>query len=880
MNKQPITQTSYSPEIKRNKGISPLWILPILTLLLAGWLVTKAIQDSGERIQIYFSNAQGLVAGRTTIRYQGLEVGMVRDIKLSSDLDSIYVEADIYPEATRLLSNSTRFWLVKPTASLSGVSGLDALVSGNYIAIHPDNDEDDKGEHSGVFHASDNAPSDLISNGGLVISLQADNLGGLSIGSQIVYKKIPIGEVVSYQLDSDAQAVLIQASIKEEYRHLITSKSRFWNVSGIGTSLGFDGIDVQLESLSAMIGGAIAVDSPDGGETVEQQHQFRLYKDLKTAGRGIPISIELPDNNGISPSGTSIIYRGLEIGQVTHLQLSGDHSQIIAHAAIQPAFSDLLTRGSQFILQEAKVSLTGVENLSNLIKGNYLTLIPGSGERTRQFTALRKLDYQQSQSHTVELTLKSDSAYGLSSGAPLLYRGVNVGIIKEIELATDHVEFQVLIEQQYEALIRSQNRFYVTGAARAELNASAINFSVSPLKQLINGSISFISEGNDKIQPTYQLYATQSLAELAQYQQSGSHTLYLTAPAMPPVQVGSPLLYRNLKVGSVNQFTLKPHGVEIEVSIDNQYQHLIDEQTVFWNQSGIEINASLSKVQIQAAPLQSILQGGIAFDRLQGIENKHGQFWKLYDNYQQAQKFGEAITLIAKGSQGITQGTPIKYQGVEVGEITKVSPSFSDEEVTFSARIQPNYAPFIARSGSVFWVTKAKVGLDGISNLDSLLSRSIDVKPGHGEKSNSFTLADNPYHAEGVQFMLQNENKGSIAAGTPVLYRGVEVGEVTEVRLGTLADRVISTIEILPQYAYLVRQNSVFWNTSGVDVSIGLSGANIKAGTFDSLVRGGITFSTPEQKQLAEPAPAGHSFYLYPAPQDDWKHWKTAIPQP
>jgi len=114
MSKQNSSQKSYTPDVRKNKGISPLWILPILTMLLAGWLVAKAIHDAGQRVQIYFSDAQGLVAGRTTIRYQGLEVGMVRDINLSKDLSNIYVDADIYPEATQLLNKNTRFWLVKP----------------------------------------------------------------------------------------------------------------------------------------------------------------------------------------------------------------------------------------------------------------------------------------------------------------------------------------------------------------------------------------------------------------------------------------------------------------------------------------------------------------------------------------------------------------------------------------------------------------------------------------------------------------------------------------------------------------------------------------------------------------------------------------------
>ncbi|MFV0485632.1 MAG: intermembrane transport protein PqiB, partial [Vibrio fluvialis] len=523
MSNEPTKQKAYSPDVRRNKGISPLWILPILTMILAGWLVVKAIHDAGDRIQIYFSDAQGLVAGRTTIRYQGLEVGMVRDIKLSSDLNSIYVEADVYPEATRLLSADTRFWLVKPTASLSGVSGLDALVSGNYIAIQPGSNIDGQSDHPDEYHALDSAPSDLLANSGLTISLKASDLGGISIGSQIVYKKIPIGEVYSYQLDEDAKSVIIQASIKNEYRHIITSESRFWNVSGVGTTVGFDGIDVRLESLSALIGGSIAVDSPDGGEPVEQNTQFRLYRDLKTAGRGIPVKIDLPDNNNINPSGAPIIYRGIEIGQITNLQLNND--KIVASAAVQPAFSDLLNSGSHFVLEEAKVSLTGVENLANLVKGNFLTLVPGEGDRARHFTAVRKAEFSQEQSRSVALKLIAESSFGLEKDAQVLYRGVAVGSVTAVKLAADKVEFDVLIDKQYASLVRSQSRFYVTGSASAALTESGLSVSIPPAKQLLTGSISFVSEGSEKTQQSYRLYQNQSLAEIAKYNQSGSQTL-------------------------------------------------------------------------------------------------------------------------------------------------------------------------------------------------------------------------------------------------------------------------------------------------------------------------------------------------------------------
>jgi paraquat-inducible protein B len=847
-------------------------------MILAGWLVVKAIHDAGDRIQIYFSDAQGLVAGRTTIRYQGLEVGMVRDIKLSSDLNSIYVEADVYPEATRLLSADTRFWLVKPTASLSGVSGLDALVSGNYIAIQPGSNIDGQSDHPDEYHALDSAPSDLLANSGLTISLKASDLGGISIGSQIVYKKIPIGEVYSYQLDESAKSVIIQASIKNEYRHIITSESRFWNVSGVGTTVGFDGIDVRLESLSALIGGSIAVDSPDGGEPVEQNTQFRLYRDLKTAGRGIPVKIDLPDNNNINPSGAPIIYRGIEIGQITNLQLNND--KIVASAAVQPAFSDLLNSGSHFVLEEAKVSLTGVENLANLVKGNFLTLVPGEGDRARHFTAVRKAEFSQEQSRSVALKLIAESSFGLEKDAQILYRGVAVGSVTAVKLAADKVEFDVLIDKQYASLVRSQSRFYVTGSASAALTESGLSVSIPPAKQLLTGSISFVSEGSEKTQQSYRLYQNQSLAEIAKYNQSGSQTLQLFAPELPPVNAGSPLLYRNLKVGTVSSFKLTQSGVVIEAKIENQYKHLITSQTVFWSRSGVEVNASLSGVSIKAAPLQTLIQGGIEFDNINGVENKQGELWKLYPDYQQAQKYGEEIMLVAQGNTGITVGTPIKYNGVQVGEITDVLPDFSSPQVRFKARIQPTYAPYITKAGSVFWLAEAKVGLKGVSNLQNLISKAIEVKPGSGKATKQFTLSAMPYQAKGITFSLQSETRGSIDVGTPVLYRDIEVGRVTDVRLGNFADRVISTIEIESKYAYLVRENSVFWNTSGLDVSIGLSGANVKAGTLDSIVRGGITFAIPEQKQLTAAAKAGQSFYLYPTPQEEWKKWRTAIPKP
>ncbi len=870
------SQKSYSPDVKSGRGLSPLWLLPILTLVLAGWLVFKAIQDAGERVQIYFSDAQGLVAGRTTIQYQGLEVGMVRDIKLAEDLGSIYVDADIYPEATKLLGKGTRFWMVKPTASLSGVSGLDALVSGNYIAISP-GEEDTEAET--VYKALERAPADIRAQKGLSITLTARDLGGLSIGSQIIYRKIPIGEVYSYQLDEEAKNVLIQASIREEFRHIITDDSRFWNVSGLGATIGFDGVDVRLDSLSSLIGGAIAVDSPDGGEPVAEHSEFRLYPDLKTAGRGIAVKVTLPDDNNLSAS-APIMYRGIEIGQVTDLQLRDERKNIVASAAIQPAFSDMLTSGTRFILEEAKLSFSEVRNLSNLVKGNYLTIVPGEGKRARSFTAIRQNDFDRQQARSISVQLIADNSFGLDKGANILYKGITVGSVDAVKLVDEHVSIDTLIDVNYAHLIKSKNRFFVTGSASAELTESGLNINVPPAKQLLTGSISFVSEGTNDTLKHYKLYQNKSLAELAKYNLSGSTKLTMYASQLPPISKGSPLLYRNLQVGSISDFSLVDGGVVITASIENQYKYLVTDQTVFWNRSGVEVDASLTGINVTAAPLKTLVQGGIAFDSLPGVENKLNGKWLLYEDFKTARKYGQVITLTFDGENTLAKGTAIKYNGVQVGEVTLIVPDFKREHVEVSARILPEFADKIAKADSYFWVAKAEVGLSGVKNIQNLLSQSINVAPGKGKPASQFTLNAEAPLSDSVTFTLQSESRGSVSKGTPVLYREMEVGRVTLVELGQFADRVVTTISINPEYAYLVRQNSVFWNTSGLDVSIGISGADIKAGTVDSLIRGGVTFATPQDKQLAPVAEQGHSFYLYPAAEQEWKLWRTPIPKP
>ena len=572
------------------------------------------------------------------------------------------------------------------------------------------------------------------------------------------------------------------------------------------------------------------------------------------------------------------MYRGLQIGKISDLKLDDKTNKIIAHAAIEPSMSDLLNSGSRLLLEEAQVSLSGVKNIGNLVRGNYLRLIPGEGEKIRHFTAITQNTLEEQQPGVAVFPLFADKSYGLKSGTVLRFRGIDVGHLTSVKLDGDQVRFDALIQPQYTHLVRSHSRFFIDGGIEANISNNGVDVSIPAADQLISSAISFTASGKPGIKNSYSLFKNRHLAKLADEQLKGFTSLTLVAKNLPPISEGSPVLYRNLQVGEITHFALKTSGVEINVNIQKKYRHLIDSNTVFWNRSGVEVEAGLNGVKIKAAPLSTLLKGGIAFDSINGVVNRSGNDYKLYPSLSDAQHFGVMITLTADDARSISKSTAIKYQGVVIGKVDNIEPNFDRNNVTVQARLFPQYAKIIARKNSYFWVVKPKISLSGSENLDSLLSSYIAVQPGNGLSAHNFKLGSAELFDAGKTFILESEDRGSVSEGTPLLYRDIQVGQVIKVALGALADRVLITIQIEQKYRHLIRTNSIFWNASGLNVDVGLTGAKVKAGTFDSLLRGGISFATPETHPLAQQATQGKHFLLNKEVNQQWLDWRTAIP--
>ena len=142
------------PVVKRMTRISPVWIVPVVAFVIAIWLAVQARLERGQEIQITFAKASDITPGQTQIRLKDVQVGQVTSLKLSKDLKSVTVTAEIDREVSEHLGSNTRFWVASPRISATEISNLGTLISGVYIVMDPG----EAGASQTKFKALDESP--------------------------------------------------------------------------------------------------------------------------------------------------------------------------------------------------------------------------------------------------------------------------------------------------------------------------------------------------------------------------------------------------------------------------------------------------------------------------------------------------------------------------------------------------------------------------------------------------------------------------------------------------------------------------------------------------------------------------------------------------
>ncbi len=874
-------QTQSAPaKIRQPRKISPFWLLPLVAFIIGALLFFQILQERGQMITIRFPNGAGITAGKTVIRYQGLEIGRVKKVSFTNGLENVEVSAEIDPEAKSVLRQGTKFWLVRPSASLAGVSGLDALVSGNYITLLPG-----EGDSEDDFTAESEPPLVPVTDGDLLVKLIADDLGSIVVGASVYFRKVPVGTIADYRFSANQQKVEIDVVIDKKYANLVKRDSHFWNISGINANVNLSGVSISVDSLMSVVQGAVAFDSPENAAPATQGQSFELYPNLKLAQRGISVAITLPPNTPqVKVNETAVYYQGMQVGILSALnfpeQPQGENPPAVTGTLlIDPNYANLLRSESRILLKEPRFSLDReqISKLGELLRGHYFEIVQGKGEEKLAFEVQKEADYLLTRPNTLAITLNAPQSFGVDQGQGIYYNDVKIGEILQRRLSVDKVSFQAIIFPPYRDLVTADSQFVAISNLDVSVGLDGMRIHAGSPSSWLQGGVRLLAgKTQQAAKHDYPLYKDVESAEAGITGHEKTTTLSLKASELSGIDKGSVLLYRNFPIGEVLKITPQQNHFSVALFVEPQYRHLLSEKSRFWIEPAVQAEFSANGIKIQSAPLMRTLRGAISFDN-QGAKGDK----TLYASYGKAVSGNTYITLIAKDASKLSQGMPIKYMGLTVGQVETLKLEAGKKQIRANAYIDGQYYDLVAKAGSKFRAVSTEISTAGVKNLDAALQNYINVEIGSGARATQFQLGETETNATqyggGFPIILETTNANGISVDAPVLYRGMQVGVVSRLDLSELGDRVLIYLKINNKYKHLVRTNSQFWQASGYTMDISLSGASINSGTLPQLLNGGIEFSTPSDSVVKPQAEANRRFALQRKVPEGAPSWNQGV---
>ncbi|MEX0446020.1 intermembrane transport protein PqiB [Xenorhabdus sp. SGI246] len=314
--------------ISKLKSWSPVWIVPIVTVLIGAWILFYHFSHQGPEVTLITSNAEGIEAGKTKIKSRSVNVGVVERVSLSDNLGEVIIKARLNDGMERLLHKDTAFWVVKPQIGREGVSGLSTLLSGVFIELQPGNE----GSEERKFSLLDAPPLASPDAKGIRLVLTSEKAGRLSPGDPVLFRGYRVGSVETSTFDPKARLAKYQIFVNAPYDGLLTTNVRFWKDSGIAFDVSSQGLRVEVAALSTLFAGGVSFDVPKGwdlGSPVKEKEIFRLYDNEKNIENSLytehrDFLLFFSDSvRGLQP-GAPVEFRGIRVGTVAKVPFYTD----------------------------------------------------------------------------------------------------------------------------------------------------------------------------------------------------------------------------------------------------------------------------------------------------------------------------------------------------------------------------------------------------------------------------------------------------------------------------------------------------------------------------------------------------------------------------
>ena len=257
--------------------------------------------------------------------------------------------------------------------------------------------------------------------------------------------------------------------------------------------------------------------------------------------------------------------------------------------------------------------------------------------------------------------------------------------------------------------------------------------------------------------------------------------------------------------------------------------------------------------------------------------------WMIYFTWTNQ---GPLIEIRFETANGIEAGkTKLKLKNVELGMVEEVRLTENSTGVTITARMEPDAKPLLKEDTS-FWVVRPRIGVEGISGLNTLVSGAyIEFAAGTetSKKTTRFVGLEappvTPVGTAGLHITLDSSGNRALQVGDKITFHGLVVGRIEYVHFNESERITYYNAFIEAPFHTLISSNTRFWFNSALRLEFSGEGVSLEIGSLQTLLGGGLSFDVPENLPPGELIEKRAFFTIYAnrsAIRD--KHYRHSLP--
>ncbi len=359
-------------ESERIQVLTSIWMVPLIALFIALWLAWQYFSELGPKVQIVFESSGGLKAGQSQVKMRDVPVGIVKNITLLDGKKGVVVTVQINKDASDYLNKETKFWIARPKIDTKGISGLDTLMSGAYVEMYGD-----KGEGGQNYFIGLEEPYiDKEALQGKRYHLSAPNSRDLTVGANVYYRKIKVGNLESVHLSDDGEKVDFTVFIEEPYTKFVNSNTQFWRTNYMSFKYEENVLRVDIAPIANLLNGGIALSTATKSmrqDILSDNYVFALYQDYDEAmkkeigfgGDSVKtFQFHFAESVGKLGIGAPIELSGFQIGSVVNIESDFDKEK----GTIRSVVLGLIDTSVFFDYQSNSNKGDGYSNLEEAVK--------------------------------------------------------------------------------------------------------------------------------------------------------------------------------------------------------------------------------------------------------------------------------------------------------------------------------------------------------------------------------------------------------------------------------------------------------------------------------------------------------------------------------